>query len=292
MMVRALTVARAVALVTAVAVGLAVALQAQGRGGRAGGPGRGGAGGAGSVERVTVHGKALEGNLEGDSPDREVTVYLPPSYQTDQARRFPVVYLLHGYGGRDDTFTARLARLQESGDRLATNPGFSELIVVTPNAYTLHKGSMYSNSVTTGDWERFIAEDLVAYMDSHYRTEPNRKSRGLAGHSMGGYGALRIGMKRPDVFMSLYSMSACCLAPTREPRPETMAESEAIKTREQAEAAAAAPGFGPSTEPRVRGGMVAQSRQPAALPGSPCEGREGAARHRGQVGGERAAGDG
>jgi S-formylglutathione hydrolase len=240
-MMRALAFARAVALVTAVAVGLAVALQAQGRGGRPA------AVGAGKVERVTVHGKALEGNLEGDSPDREVTVYLPPSYQSDQARRFPVVYLLHGYGGRDDTFTARLARLQESGDRLATNPGFSELIVVTPNAYTLHKGSMYSNSVTTGDWERFIAEDLVAYMDSHYRTEADRKSRGLAGHSMGGYGALRIGMKRPDVFMSLYSMSACCLTPNGEPRPERMADSEAIKTREQAEAAAAAPGFGPST---------------------------------------------
>src|SRR5688500_17665223 len=239
-MVRVLAFARAVALVTAVAVGLAVALQAQGRGGRGAAPV-----GAGKVERVTVHGKALEGNLEGDSPDREVTVSRQPRYQPDQARRFPVVYLLHGYGGRDDTFTARLASLQQSADRLATNPGFSELIVVTPNAYTLHKGSMYSNSVTTGDWERFVAEDLVAYMDKNYRTEADRKSRGLAGHSMGGYGALRIGMKRPDVFLSLYSMSACCLAPSREPRPEAMAASEAIKTREQAEAAA--PGFGPST---------------------------------------------
>src|SRR5688572_15570860 len=234
---KAIAVARIVVLIA----GVAAALQAQGRGGAR--P----AAGSGKVERVTVHGKALEGNLEGDSPDREVTVYLPPSYQTDQARRFPVVYLLHGYGGRDDTFTARLASLQQSADRLATNPGFSELIVVTPNAYTLHKGSMYSNSVTTGDWERFVAEDLVAYMDKNYRTEADRKSRGLAGHSMGGYGALRIGMKRPDVFLSLYSMSACCLSANREPRPEAMAEAEAIKTREQAEAAAAATGRGPST---------------------------------------------
>jgi S-formylglutathione hydrolase FrmB len=219
----------------------AVALQAQGRGGR---PPQGG---SGKVERVTVHGKALEGNLERDSPDRDVTVYLPPAYQADQARRFPVVYLLHGYGGRETTFTERLASLQQSADRLATYPGFSELIVVTPSAYTLHKGSMYSNSVTTGDWERFVAEDLVAYMDSHYRTLADRKSRGLAGHSMGGYGALRIGMKRPDVFMSLYSMSACCLTPNREPRVDAMAASAAIQTREQAEAAAATPGFGPST---------------------------------------------
>jgi len=224
-------------------------LDAQGRGGGGPAPGRGGgpASGTGKVERATVHGKALEGNLEGDSPDRDVTVYLPPSYAADQNRRFPVVYLLHGYGGREDTFTTRLASLQESGDRLAFAQGFSSAIVVTPSAYTLHKGSMYSNSPTTGDWERFIAEDLVAYMDSHYRTLPSRMSRGLAGHSMGGYGALRIGMKRPDVFGSLYVMSACCLAANRNPRPEAMTAVEAIKTREQAEDAAKAPGFGPST---------------------------------------------
>ena len=226
--------------VLVVVAACAAGLQAQGRGGAR--P----AAGASKVERITVHGKALEGNLEGDSPDRDVTVYLPPAYQTDQARRFPVVYLLHGYGGRETTFTERLASLQESADRLATNPAFSELIVVTPSAFTLHKGSMYSNSVTTGDWERFVAEDLVAYVDSHYRTLADRKSRGLAGHSMGGYGALRIGMKRPEVFMSLYSMSACCLTANREPRLDAMAASAAIQTREQAEAAAATPGFGPS----------------------------------------------
>jgi enterochelin esterase-like enzyme len=199
------------------------------------------------VEQIVVHGKSLEGNLEGDSPDREATVYLPPSYAGSPARRYPVLYLLHGYGGRQDTFTARLANLAESQDRLAAAQGFSEFIVVTPSAYTLHKGSMYSVSPTIGDWERFIAEDLVAYMDSHYRTLADRRSRGLAGHSMGGYGALRIGMKRPDVFLSLYLMSSCCLTANRNPRPEGMAASEAIKTREQAVEAAAAPGFGPST---------------------------------------------
>ena len=108
--------ATAVAGVVVLVAGVAAALQAQGRGGRP-------VAGASKVERVTVHGKALEGNLEGDSPDRDVTVYLPPSYQTDQARRFPVVYLLHGYGGRENTFTERLASLQESADRLANEPG-------------------------------------------------------------------------------------------------------------------------------------------------------------------------
>ena len=164
----------------------------------------------------------------------------------DQTRRYPVVYLLHGYGERDDAFTGRLAKLQEIADRLAPAQGFSEPIVVIPNAFSLHKGSMYSNSVTTGDWESFIAQDLVAYVDSHYRTLAKRMSRGLAGHSMGGYGALRIGMKRPDVFSSLYIMSACCLTANSNPNPETMKAAEAIKTREQAEEAARAPGLGPS----------------------------------------------
>ena len=73
---------------------------------------------------------------------------------------------------------------------------------------------MYASSPTTGDWESYIAEDLVAYVDSHYRTLANRAGRGLGGHSMGGYGTIRIGMKRPDVFSSLYIMSACCLMNT------------------------------------------------------------------------------
>ena len=231
----------------ALVVGAATLLNAQGRGG---GEGRGDGPprvlGPGTVERIVVHGKALEGNLEGDSPDREVTVYLPPSYATDQARRYPVLYLLHGYGIRDDAFTGRLGGLAESADRLAPVQGFSEMIVVTPNAFTLHKGSMYSNSPTTGDWERFIAEDLVAHVDGKYRTIAGRMSRGLAGHSMGGYGAIRIGMKRPDVFSTLYFMSSCCLNANRNPSPESMAAAAAITTRAQAEEAMRAPGFGAS----------------------------------------------
>ena len=85
--------------------------------------------------------------------------------------------------------------------------GVREMIIVMPNAYTRYQGSMYSSSLTTGDWENFIARELVAYIDSHYRTISNRMSRGLAGHSMGGYGTLRIGMKHPDVFSSIYALS-------------------------------------------------------------------------------------
>ena len=199
-----------------------------------------------AVEHIKIHGKSLEGNLEGDSPDRDVTIYLPPSYATDKSKRYPVIYLLHGYSGRDDTFNGRLATLHDSADRLVASGAAKEMIVITPNAFTLHKGSMYSNSVTTGDWETYVAVDLVAYMDSHYRTIPNRLSRGLGGHSMGGYGAIRIGMKRPDVFSSLYLMSSCCLSASLTFDPGRMAPAEAITTREAAADAGRGRGFGPS----------------------------------------------
>jgi S-formylglutathione hydrolase FrmB len=96
----------------------------------------------------------------------------------------------------------------------------------------MHNGSMYSSSVTTGDFEDFIAHDVVSYIDAHYRTLPNRLSRGLVGHSMGGYGAARIGMKHSDVFGSLYIMSPCCLS-ARKPgsfNPEVEKRLEAVKT--------------------------------------------------------------
>jgi S-formylglutathione hydrolase len=164
----------------------------------------------GTVEKITVHGKSLEGNLEGDSPDRTVFVYLPPSYATAKNRRYPVVYLLHGYGLTGERWVPFI-NLPDAPDQDIASGTAKEMILVSPDAFTIYNGSMYSSSPTTGDWETFIAEDLVSYVDSHYRTLANRMSRGLAGHSMGGYGTVRIGMKRPDVFSSLYIMSACCL---------------------------------------------------------------------------------
>jgi enterochelin esterase-like enzyme len=175
----------------------------QGQRGGAGAPSR-----AGAAEHTTVHGKALERNGEGESPDRNVTVYLPPSYASDSTRQFPVIYFLHDYGEQND---APIDAIRQVADKFAAAQGFSEPIVVTPDAATSRVESMYSASATAGDWETFVAEDLVAYIDMHYRTLASRISRGLAGHLKGGYGALRIGMKRPDVFSSMYIMSACCL---------------------------------------------------------------------------------
>jgi enterochelin esterase-like enzyme len=184
------------------------------------------------VEHVKVHGAALEGNLEGDAVDRDVFVFLPPSYSNDSSRRYPVVYALHGYSIGAEQWTHEIHVPQTIEGAFAQ--GAHEMIVVLPDSKTIHNGSMYSSSFTTGDFEQFIAHDVVAYIDAHYRTIANRQSRGLVGHSMGGYGATRIGMKHADVFGSLYIMSPCCLSPR--PAGSFNAESEkaleAVKTVE------------------------------------------------------------
>jgi enterochelin esterase-like enzyme len=179
-----------------------------------------------AVEHITVHGKALEGNLEGDAVDRDVFVFLPPSYQKDKHRRYPVLYALHGYSIGAEQWSHEIHVPQTIEGAFAQ--GAKEMIVVLPDSKTVHNGSMYSSSVTTGDFEQFVAHDLVAYVDAHYRTIPDRLSRGLVGHSMGGYGATRIGMKHADVFGSLYIMSPCCLSP----RPAGPANAEMSKTLE------------------------------------------------------------
>ena len=163
-----------------------------------------------TVEHIKIHGAALEGNLEGDAVDRDVLVFLPPSYANARRRRYPVVYALHGYSIGAEQWSQEIHVPQTIEGAFAQ--GAQEMIVVLPDSKTVYNGSMYSSSVTTGDFENFIARDVVAYIDAHYRTIPKRTSRGLVGHSMGGYGASRIGMKHSDVFGSLYIMSPCCLS--------------------------------------------------------------------------------
>jgi len=164
----------------------------------------------GSMEKITVHGKSLEGNLEGDSPDRDVYVYLPVSYTKNRNQRYPVLYFLHGYGAHAEAYT-NLMWASDAADKTAAAGNSKEMIIVFPDSYTIYNGSMYSNSPTTGNWETFITEDLVNYIDGHYRTIASRESRGLAGHSMGGYGTMRIGMKYPELYAAIYPMSSCCL---------------------------------------------------------------------------------
>jgi Enterochelin esterase and related enzymes len=203
-----------------------------------------------TVEHIKIHGTALEGNLEGDAVDRDVIVFLPPSYKEDKARHYPVVYALHGYSIGAEQWTHEIHVPQTIEGAFAE--GAKEMIVVLPDSKTIYNGSMYSSSATTGDFEKFIYHDVVAYIDAHYRTIPNRESRGLVGHSMGGYGASRIGMKHPDVFGALYIMSPCCMSPMAGGGPGSAdqvkeraiaSEKKAAAAKSPADLAAQSPGF-------------------------------------------------
>jgi len=162
-----------------------------------------------AVREVTIHAKSLEGNLLGEPADQKIAVYLPPSYDTS-TKRYPVVYLLHGiadtYAVWTDTWKipAMLDTLMKSG-------AAREMIVVMPNGITKALGSFYANSPVAGRWEDYISAELVSYVDKNFRTLARPESRGVVGHSMGGFGAIRMGMHHPDVYQAVYAMSPCCL---------------------------------------------------------------------------------
>ena len=127
-----------------------------------------------TVEAVQVPGPSLEGNLEGNATTREAMVVLPPSYGKEPNRRYPVVYYLHGFAisGRD------FYDFMQVPTAVASNAAQgNEFIVVVPDTLTKMGGSMYSSSVTTGDFRKFVAKDLVAFIDSKYRTIATRGGR-------------------------------------------------------------------------------------------------------------------
>jgi S-formylglutathione hydrolase FrmB len=198
----------------------------------------------GRVERVVVHGRSLERNLAHLSADRAVLVYVPPEYDADVKRRYPVLYLLHGASEMGHLlWTGNLANVPQIADHvLAGLPPSRGMIVVMPDASSPYLGTLYSNSVTEGLWEDFIARDLVDYVDHRYRTIASRNRRGIAGHSRGGYGALRLAILRPDVFSAVYALSPCCTEPEADPR--RLQSAQEIHTRDDVEASRVRQPFG------------------------------------------------
>lgn len=153
-------------------------------------------------------------NPGGEDPTRRVTVYLPPGYgkSTD---RYPVLYYLHGFTWSDSLAIA-VEQMDKVLDKAVATGKIEPVIVVMPNQYTLYRGSWYTNSSFTGKWADFTGIDLVAFIDKKYRTLPNRESRGVAGHSMGGQGAIKMGMLFPKVFSSVYALSPGTLGIAKE----------------------------------------------------------------------------
>lgn len=145
----------------------------------------------GSIVEAMLPSPALQGNLVGDSPRRPIQVYLPPSYPERASRRYPVIYLLHGFQGNYSQWMAggKEWNIRDAMDGLIAAGKVREMLLVMPDAKNKYAGSFYTNSPTTGNWEDFLASDLVAFIDKNYQTIPHASSRGIAGHSMGGYGA-------------------------------------------------------------------------------------------------------
>ncbi|MCB2065789.1 MAG: esterase [Erythrobacter sp.] len=162
------------------------------------------------VTRTTFEAPSLAGNLEGNSTTRDVFVVTPPGYDEHPDRRYPVVYFLHGYW-MPAPVQQEAFHLEEAVQ--AASEAGHDIIMVMPDGFSRLRGGFYSSGPTVGDYEGMVADDLVGWVDAHYRTLARPASRGLAGHSMGGYGTIRLAMRRPGIFSSIYMMSACCLPP-------------------------------------------------------------------------------
>jgi S-formylglutathione hydrolase len=164
----------------------------------------------GRAEQITVPAVSLGNNKLDGSTAQPVIVYLPPGYAGQPSRRYPVLYLLHGFSLHSILDDWRGVIVQSMDDFARRNPD-KAFIVVVPNGANKVDGSFYLDSDVGGNWEQYIVKDVVGYIDSHYRTIADRRSRGVAGHSMGGFGALRMLLLHADVYSAGYAMSPCCL---------------------------------------------------------------------------------
>lgn len=183
---------------------------------------------SGSVVTKFINSTYLK-NTGGENTNRRISVYLPPGY--DQSNKsYPVIYYLHGFMGNDSIYPM----MKNILDMAIAKNKIRPYILVQADNNTLFSGSFYSNSSLTGNWSDFEAKELVAYMDKNFRTIATRNARGIGGHSMGGYGVLKIAMLYPDVFSCAYAMSPGLLAFVKEfgPNSDSYKQLAAIKTKD------------------------------------------------------------
>jgi len=134
-------------------------------------------------------------------------VLLPPGYDADKTRRFPVLYYLHGLGDNEQMFfrSGGWNLIQDLWERRE----LGEYIIVTPGAGS----SFYLNSRDGRyRYEDFLLQEFVPVIETRYRIRAARAFRGVAGISMGGYGALRLAFRRPDLFGAVATHSAAVMA--------------------------------------------------------------------------------
>jgi S-formylglutathione hydrolase FrmB len=150
----------------------------------------------------TFESELLKGNFLGDPFARRVAVYLPREYDVD-LRRYPVVFMLVGFTGRGTMLLNEAAweeNIQERLDRLIAQRAIPPLIMVMPDCFTRYGGSQYINSAGTGRYEDYVVQELAPWTDARFRTRAERDWRAVMGKSSGGFGALTLAMRHPDLF--------------------------------------------------------------------------------------------
>lgn len=160
----------------------------------------------GRFDEITFESAALKGNPLGDPSRRPLWVYLPPGYDREPARRYPTVYEIQGLTGQVDMWRNRSPfrkNFPELADELFARDDAPPCIVVWVDCWTSLGGSQFLDSPGTGKYHTYLCEEIVPWVDAHYRTLPRREHRGIAGKSSGGYGAMVTPMLRPDLWGGL-----------------------------------------------------------------------------------------
>ncbi|MGI8545080.1 MAG: alpha/beta hydrolase, partial [Aridibacter sp.] len=166
----------------------------------------------GTIKVLNHESNILKDNPLGDPSVRELYIYLPPDYD-ESDKNYPVTYCLTGFTGRgkmmfnDSAFSPNMA---ERLDRLIAEQRIKPMIVVLPDCFTKYGGSQYINSTATGNYEDYIINEIVPFVDENFRTINDRNSRAVTGKSSGGYGAMIMAMRHADLFGAATTIAGDC----------------------------------------------------------------------------------
>lgn len=166
---------------------------------------------AGKLQLETVSSVVLKENPLGDPRRREVPVYLPPSYGAKRGARYPVLFFLPGFTGTGRgavNYNPWKETIVERFDRLIAQGKAREAILVIPDGFTAYGGSQYLNSAATGRYEDHVVVELVSFIEDKFAAMRGPEGRALFGSSSGGFGALTLGMRHPEVFGHVAAHSA------------------------------------------------------------------------------------
>jgi S-formylglutathione hydrolase FrmB len=161
---------------------------------------------AGQLEEHVITSELLRGNPLGDPHERPLWVYLPPGYDDDPDRRYPVVYVIQGYTGHLAMWRNRAPYRQpftETADAAFARGDAPPALVVYVDAWTAYGGSQFVDSPGTGRYHSYLCDEIVSWVDRRYRTLADPAHRAIMGKSSGGFGAMITPMLRPDLFGAL-----------------------------------------------------------------------------------------